>query len=76
MRVVDWTMTFTATTAMIPDQTQTNPHPHQKGQRAAPDVPDNACSQHWKAGRNATYCTDPLNCDWVRIIAPRVPKST
>ena len=26
MRVVDWTMTFTATTAMIPDQTQTNPH--------------------------------------------------
>ena len=45
--------------------------PHQKGPRAAPDVPDNACSQHWKAGRNATYCTDPLNCDWVRIIAPR-----
>ena len=56
------------------NQTQTNPHPHQKGQRAAPDVPDNACSQHWKAGRNATYCSDPLNCDWVRIIAPRAPR--
>ena len=57
------------------NQTQTGPKPHQKGPKAAPDVPDNACSQHWKAGRNATYCSDPLNCDWVRIIAPRVPRS-
>ena len=48
-----------------------NQKPHQRGQKASPDVPDNACSQHWKAGRNATYCSDPLVCSWVHIIAPR-----
>ena len=47
------------------------PKPHQRGQRASPDVPDNACSRHWSQGRNATYCSDPLNCSWVHIIAPR-----
>ena len=52
-----------------------NQRPHQKGPRASPDVPDNACSRHWKDGRNATYCSDPLNCDWVKIIAPRQPKN-
>ena len=50
---------------------QVNPKPHQKGPRGAPDVPDSACSQHWKHARNATYCSDPLNCAWVKIIAPR-----
>ena len=45
--------------------------PHQKGPRAHPDVPDNACSRHWKEGKAATYCSDPLVCDWVKFIAPR-----
>ena len=49
----------------------TNQKAHQKGPKAAPDVPDNACARHWKEGRNATYCSDPLVCDWVKIIAPR-----
>ena len=48
-----------------------NPKPHQKGPRASPDVPDNACSRHWKDGKAATYCSDPLNCSWVNFIAPR-----
>ena len=47
------------------------PKPHQRGPRHSPDVPDNACSRHWQDGRNAKYCSDPLNCDWVKIIAPR-----
>ena len=50
--------------------------PHQKGPKASPDVPSNACARHWKEGRNATYCSDPLVCSWVHIIAPRVPKQT
>ena len=48
--------------------------PHQKGPKAAPDVPDNACARHWREGRNATYCSDPLVCDWVKVIAPRTPR--
>ena len=47
------------------------PKAHQKGPRAHPDVPDNACSRHWKEGRSATYCSDPLVCSWVHVIAPR-----
>ena len=45
--------------------------PHQKGPKASPDVPADACARHWKEGRNATYCSDPLVCSWVHIIAPR-----
>ena len=45
--------------------------PHQRGPRHSPDVPDSACARHWKEGRNATYCSDPLVCGWVHIIAPR-----
>ena len=45
--------------------------PHQKGPKASPDVPDQACARHWKEGRNANYCSDPLVCPWVHIIAPR-----
>ena len=52
-------------------QTQTGPKPHQKGPRHSPDVPDSACARHWLEGRNATYCSDPLVCGWVHIIAPR-----
>ena len=58
------------------NQSESGQKPHQKGPRASPDVPDSACSQHWKAGRNASYCTDPLNCDWVRIIKPRPSSSS
>ena len=49
--------------------------PHQKGQRHPDGPPDSACSRHWAAGRGATYCTDPLNCGWASIIAPRPPKN-
>ena len=45
--------------------------PHQKGPKASPDVPSDACSRHWKDGKAATYCSDPLNCSWVKFIAPR-----
>ena len=48
-----------------------NPKPHQKGPRNSPDVPDDACSRHWKDGKAATYCSDPLNCSWKNFIAPR-----
>ena len=51
------------------------PKPHQKGPRHSDSPPDQSCSQHWSKGRSATYCTDPLNCPWVKIIAPR-PSST
>ena len=47
--------------------------PHQKGQKHA-DLPSNAswaCAQHWKRGRGAPYCSDPLVCQWVNIVAPR-----
>ena len=49
--------------------------PHQRGPKASPDVPSNACSQHWKAGKAANYCSDPLVCDWARFIAPRQNKA-
>ena len=44
---------------------------HQKGPRHSPDVPDDACARHWKEGRGATYCSDPLVCSWVNVITPR-----
>ena len=47
--------------------------PHQRGQKHA-DLPSNAawaCAQHWKKGRGAPYCSDPLVCQWVNVIAPR-----
>ena len=50
-----------------------NPKPHQKGTKH-PDLPSNAswaCAQHWKKGRGAPYCSDPLVCQWVSIVAPR-----
>ena len=47
------------------------PKPHQRGPKAAPDVPNDACARHWKEGRNATYCSDPLVCSWSHIIVPR-----
>ena len=49
--------------------------PHQRGPKASPDVPSNACSQHWKNGKAANYCSDPLVCDWARFIAPRQNKA-
>ena len=48
--------------------------PHQKGQRHPDGPPDSACARHWLHGRGATYCSDPLVCEWVNIIAPR-PKN-
>ena len=53
----------------------TSNKPHQKGPKASPDVPSNACSQHWKAGRAATYCSDPFVCSWAKILVPRQPKN-
>ena len=50
---------------------QTGQKPHQRGPKAAPDVPADACARHWKEGRNATYCSDPLVCSWAHIIVPR-----
>ena len=47
--------------------------PHQKGPQH-PDLPSSAswaCAQHWKKGRNAPYCSDPLVCKWVSVVAPR-----
>ena len=47
--------------------------PHQKGPKHA-DLPSNAswaCAQHWRKGRQAPYCSDPLVCQWVSIVAPR-----
>ena len=45
--------------------------PHQKGPKASSDVPADACARHWKEGRQATYCSDPLVCSWAHIIVPR-----
>ena len=56
-------------------QNNSDNKPHQKGPKASPDVPSNACSQHWKAGKAANYCSDPLVCDWARFIAPRQNKA-
>ena len=50
-----------------------NQKPHQRGQKH-PDLPSNAgwaCAHHWKKGRSAAYCSDPLTCQWVNVIAPR-----
>ena len=50
-----------------------NNKPHQKGQKH-PDLPASAgwaCAQHWKRGQGAPYCSDPLVCKWVSIVAPR-----
>ena len=46
---------------------------HQKGPKH-PDLPSSAkwaCAQHWKKGRGAPYCSDPLVCEWVNVVAPR-----
>ena len=51
--------------------TQQGPKAHQRGPKASPDVPADACARHWKEGRNATYCSDPLVCSWSHIIVPR-----
>ena len=51
--------------------------PHQKGPQH-PDLPSSAgwaCAQHWKKGRGAPYCSDPLVCEWVQIVAPRTTSS-
>ena len=48
--------------------------PHQRGPRHADGPPDSACSRHWSQGRSATYCSDPLVCEWSTIIKPR-PKN-
>ena len=50
-----------------------NTKPHQKGPKH-PDLPSSAgwaCAQHWKKGRGAPYCSDPLVCQWNQVIAPR-----
>ena len=50
-----------------------NQKPHQRGQKH-PDLPKNAgwaCAQHWKKGKSAPYCSDPLVCQWVNVVAPR-----
>ena len=52
-----------------------NPKSHQKGPRHPDGPPDSSCSRHWSQGRQATYCSDPLNCGWVKIIAPRQPQN-
>ena len=52
-------------------QQQQGQKPHQRGPKASPDVPADACARHWKEGRNATYCSDPLVCSWSHIIVPR-----
>ena len=60
------------------DQSSSNNKSHQKGPKH-PDLPSSAswaCAQHWKKGRSAPYCSDPLVCKWVSIVAPRTPVST
>ena len=52
-------------------QAQQGNKPHQRGPKASPDVPADACARHWKEGRQATYCSDPLVCSWAHIIVPR-----
>ena len=46
---------------------------HQRGPKH-PDLPASAkwaCAQHWKKGRGAAYCSDPLVCEWKDVIAAR-----
>ena len=55
------------------DNSNSNQKPHQKGQKHS-DLPSNAswaCAQHWKKGRGAPYCSDPLVCEWSQVVAPR-----
>ena len=55
------------------DQQNSGNKPHQKGPKH-PDLPSSAswaCAQHWKKGRGAPYCSDPLTCQWNQVIAPR-----
>lgn len=50
-----------------------NNKPHQRGQKHS-DLPRDAswaCAQHWKKGCQAPYCSDPLVCQWVNVVAPR-----
>ena len=57
------------------DQTPPNAKPHQRGPKH-PDLPASAgwaCAQHWKKGRQAPYCSDPLVCQWVRQVVARTP---
>ena len=52
--------------------------PHQRGTKH-PDLPSNAgwaCAQHWKKGRQAPYCSDPLVCQWVRQVVARTPTTS
>ena len=54
-------------------QNQQGQKAHQKGQKH-PDLPASAgwaCAQHWKKGKGAPYCSDPLVCQWVNVVAPR-----
>ena len=57
-------------------QQQQGQKPHQRGPKASPDVPSSACARHWKEGKNATYCSDPLVCEWVNFVKPRQPSSS
>ena len=55
------------------NQQNSSAKPHQKGQKH-PDLPANApwaCAQHWKKGKASPYCSDPLVCKWVNVVAPR-----
>ena len=56
----------------------TNQKPHQKGPKHS-DLPASAswaCAQHWKKGRGAPYCSDPLVCEWSQVVAPRAPSTS
>ena len=60
------------------NSSSSNNKSHQKGPKH-PDLPavaSWACAQHWKKGRGAPYCSDPLVCEWVQIVAPRTTSST
>ena len=50
-----------------------NNKPHQKGPKHSdlPAAASWACAQHWKKGRQAPYCSDPLVCEWSQVVAPR-----
>ena len=58
--------------------TQTGTKPHQRGPKHS-DLPASAawaCAQHWKKGRGAPYCSDPLVCEWSQVVAPRTPATS
>ena len=58
--------------------TSSNNKSHQRGPKHSdlPAVASWACAQHWKKGRGAPYCSDPLVCEWVQIVAPRTTSTT